>query len=229
MKKLFDKIKGAKNAMRCYREGVELLAAQNTDVKVFDDKFLIESKDLVRSFPFVARAIKKRQTKLIFLEPQKAEVFAGMHSDYIDREYCEKNGIRITPFPTQGGAAVCNKGDILLICIHPMKSGFKFLEFIKPEIIGWLTKAGIENITAQGNDIEVNGKKLSGSSISYRMGMVIEGIFINGSGNHNHLDAIGHKGKKREVTSLIDLGINLKDFRKWLVETTEEAGESLKG
>ena len=225
--KIFDKIKGTKAALRCYREGLELLAAQKTDIEDFDFQFIIESQDLVWSFPFVARAIKKRQTKLILLEPQKAEVFAGMHGDYINREYCEKNGIRITPFPTQGGAAICNKGDILLICIHPMK-GLKFLEFIKPKIIDLLKDVGkgIDSITAPGNDIEVNGKKLSGSSTSFRMGMVIEGLFINGSGDHNHLDAIGHKGKKREVTNLTDLGIKLKDFRKWLVETMQKAAEA---
>ena len=147
---ILDKIKGTNAALRCYREGVELLEAQNTDIKDFDNQFLIESKDLVWSFPFVARAIKKRQTKLILLEPQKAEVFAGMQGDYINREYCEKNNIRITPFPIQGGAAVCNKGDLLLICIHPIKKGLKFLDYLKPKIIEYLTNAGIENVTALG-------------------------------------------------------------------------------
>ena len=85
---IFDKIKSGKAALRCYREGVELLASQNTDVKDFDNQFLIESKDLTWSFPFVARAIKKRQTKLVFLEPQKPEVFAGINGDYLNREYC---------------------------------------------------------------------------------------------------------------------------------------------
>ena len=220
---LFDKIKGTKNALRCYREGLELLAAQKTDVKDYDDKFLIESQDLTWSFPFVARAIKKRQTKLILLEPQKAEVFAGISGDYINREYCEKNDIRITPFPTQGGALVCNKGDILLICIHPMK-GFKFLEFIKPEIRNYLANHTCM-IEMPGNDIEVNGKKLSGSTISYRMGMVIEGLFINGSGDHSNLDAVGHKGKPREVIGLSDFGIDVKEFRDWLIDTIQKAHE----
>ena len=218
---ILEKLKGAKNVMRCYREGVELLASQNTDIKDFDDKFLIESQDLTWSFPFVARAIKKRQTKLILLEPQKPEVFAGMQGDYINREYCEKNDIRITPFPTQGGAVLVNKGDILLICIHPMKKG-AFLDFIQPKIMNYLAdQNGVKFVSQKGNDIMVNGKKLSGASTSYRMGMVTEGIFINGVDNKD-IDVLGHKGKKREVISLDGLAVDLKAFRKWLIETVNE-------
>ena len=116
---------------------------------------------------------------------------------------------------------VCDKGDILLICIHPIKSNVKFLDFIQPKIMNYLAdQKGVKFVSQKGNDIEVNGKKLFGSSTSYRMGMVTEGLFINGVSKK--IDAIGHKGKKREIVSLSGLGIDLKDFRKWLIETVKE-------
>ena len=223
MKTLFDKLKGTKAALRCYRECVELLEAQNTELKDFDDKWLIESKDFKWSFPITARAIKRMQLKLIVLEPQKAQVFCGINADYINREYCEKNDIEIVPFPTQGGAAVCNKGDILLIFMIPKKKGrFRFLEAIKPQIIKYLSEhINGSSIATSGNDIEVNGKKLSGSSTALKMGVVIESIFISGVNNQNNLDAVGHKGRKRAITSITELGINLKDFREWIVKTIQ--------
>ena len=223
MKHFYDKIKGARLAMRCLREGNELLEAQDTEAKDFDDQWLIESKDLKWSFPMVARAIRHRQTKLVLYEPQKAEVFTGIQGDYIDREYCEKNKIEVVPFPTQGGAAVMNKGDLMFIFIRPNKKGvFHFLDYIKPLIADYITEHVKDAVvTMPGNDVEVNGKKLSGSSTSHRMGSVTEGIFISGVSGKKNLDAIGHKGKKREVTSLKELGIDRRDFRDWLVDTVK--------
>ena len=225
MKHFYDKIKGAKLAMRCLREGNELLEAQDTEAKDFDDQWLIESKDLKWSFPMVARAIRYKQTKLVVYEPQKAEVFTGIQGDYIDRDYCKKNKIEVVPFPTQGGAAVMNKGDLMFIFIHPNKKGaFQFLEYVKPMIATYLEgHLPDAEITMPGNDIEVNGKKLSGSSISHKMGSVTEGIFISGVNSKKTLDAIGHKKGKREVTSLKELGIDGQEFKEWLIDKMRAA------
>ena len=225
MKNLYGKIKNAKLSFKCLKEGNELLESQNTEASDFDGQFLIESKDLKWSFPIVARAIRKRQAKLVIYEPQKAEVFCGMQGDYVNREFCEKSGITVTPFPTQGGALVCNKGDLLIIFIHPCKNGeFRFLDFIKPRIINYLANyVGAENITTPNNDIEVNGKKISGSSTAYKMGSAMESLFINGVNNKTNLEAVGHKGKAREVTGLAEHGIDVQEFRTWIIETTQKA------
>ncbi|MCL2093040.1 MAG: hypothetical protein FWH12_02490 [Treponema sp.] len=226
MKSIFDKLKGTKNVLKSYREGLELLEAQSIEAKDFDDTFVIESKDIKWSFPIVARAIKKRQTKLIVYEPQGPEVFCGMQGDYVNREYCEKNGIAITPFPTQGGALVCDKGDLLLVFIHPARSGeFKFLDHVKSLILQSLPSSiPIEEITMPGNDILVQGKKLSGSTTTVRHGSIIESIFINGVNSQKHLEAVGHKaGKLREVISLTELGRNPEEFRTMLIELTVES------
>ena len=229
MKFLQDKIKGTKLAMRCLREGNELLEAQDTEAKDFDDQWLIESKDLKWSFPMVARAIRHKQTKLVVYEPQKSEVFAGIQGDYADRDYCKKNKIEVTPFPTPGGALVTNKGDLLFIYIRPNKKGaFQFLEFVRPLIASYLlytlSEAGVKGeLTMSGNDIEVNGKKLSGSSTAHKMGAVMESIFVSGVNNQATLEAVGHKGKPREITSLTELGINVQDFRDWIIEATRNA------
>ena len=221
--KFLDKVKGAKMAMRCLREGNELLEAQDTEAKDFDGQWLIESKDLRWSFPMVARAIRHKQTKLVVYQPQKSEVFCGIQGDYIDREYCQKNKIEVVPFPTQGGAAVMNKGDLMFIFIRPNKKGtFHFLDHIKPLIADYITKHVKDaEVTMPGNDIEVNGKKISGSSTAHKMGAVMESIFISGVNSKKNLEAIGHKGKKREVTSLKELGIDIKGFRDWLVDTVK--------
>jgi len=225
MRKILEKLKDTKLALRCLREGTTLLEAQNTEAADFDDTWLIESKDLKWSFPIVARAIRKRQTKLVIYEPQKAEVFCGIQGDYANREYCEKNGIEVTPFPTQGGALVCNKGDLLIIFIHPCKNGeFRFLDFIKPRIINYLANyVGAENITTPNNDIEVNGKKISGSSTAYKMGSTMESLFINGVNNNTNLEAVGHKGKAREVTGLAEHGIDISEFKNWIIKTIQNA------
>ena len=224
--KIFEKFKGAKLKLRCLREGNELLEAQNTEAKDFDDKWLIESKDLKWSFPIVARAIRKRQEKLIVYEPQEAQVFCGIQGDYANREYCEKNNIKVTPFPTQGGALVTNKGDMLFMFIHPLKVGeFDFLKFIKPRIIQYLANyVGIENITTPGNDIEIHGKKISGSSASIKMGARMESIFITGNPvNKEMMESVGHKGKVRELTSLAENGIDINEFRCYVIEQTQRA------
>ena len=231
MKHFYDKIKSAKLAMRCLREGSELLEAQDTEAKDFDGQWLIESKDLKWSFPMVARAIRHRQTKLVVYEPQKSEVFTGIQGDYIDRDYCEKNKIEVVPFPTQGGAAVMSKGDLMLIFVRPNKKGtFHFLDFVMPKIVEYITEHVKDSeASISGNDIEVNGKKLSGSSISHKMGSVTEGIFISGVNGKKNLDAIGHKKGKREVTSLKELGIDAKEFKKWLLGEVEKKVNHPKG
>ena len=220
MKHFYDKIKGAKLAMRCLREGNELLEAQDTEAKDFDDQWLIESKDLRWSFPMVARAIRYRQLKLTVYEPQKAEVFCGMQGDYINRDYCEKNKIEVVPFPTQGGATAVNKSDLMFIFIIPNKKGrYHFLEHIMPKIAEYIsTHTKDAEAVISGNDIEVNGKKILGSSTAHKMGVVIESFFISGVNSKKNLDAIGHKNKKREVTSLKELGINTQEFKNWLID-----------
>ena len=221
MKHFYDKIKGAKMTLRCLREGNELLEAQDTEAKDFDGQWLIESKDLRWSFPMVARAIRYRQLKLTVYEPQKAEVFCGMQGDYIDRDYCEENKIEVVPFPTQGGATAVNKGDLMFIFVIPNKKGrYQFLEHVMPAIAAYILQHSPPETTVEikGNDIEVNGKKILGSSTAHKMGVVIESFFISGVNGKKNLDAIGHKSKKREVTSLKELGINTQEFKNWLID-----------
>ena len=62
---------------------------------------------------------------------------------------------------------------------------------------------------------------MSGSSTARKMGSVTEGIFVTGVNGKKTLDAIGHKGKKRETTSLKEFGIDRQGFRDWLVDAVE--------
>ena len=220
MMKFLEKIKTTKDALKCLREGNEILEAQNVDVTDYDDQFLIESKDFAWSFPMAARAIKKRQTKLICLEPQRLEMYAGTGGDYANRDYCVKNNIPITPFPTPGGAILVNKGDILLIFFTKYSVGmFPFLDYLKPRIAHYLKNICPDaEVTMPNNDIEIDGKKISGSSKTMKFGTQIESIFFSGVNSTDHVKNLGHKDKNRELAGLTDFGINLEDFKKYVLE-----------
>ena len=226
--KFLDKISSAKMAFKCLKEGEALLAAQNIEASDYDDQWLIESKDFAWSFPFFARAIKKGMDKLIVLEPQKPEVYCGIQADYANREYCEKNNISVVCFPTQGGAIFCNKGDMLLIFAHKNRVGeFQFLDFIKPRIVHYL-KNVLPNsvIVTPNNDIEIDGRKVSGSTTASKFGSLLESIVIFGVNSSEHVNALGHKGKIREVAGLSDFGIDLTEFRTWLLDSIRHGYEN---
>ena len=64
---MLSKINSIKESYALYKEGVKILEEQDVNVKDYDNQFAIYSKDMAWSFPFVARAVKLKQNKLIVL------------------------------------------------------------------------------------------------------------------------------------------------------------------
>ena len=89
----------------------------------------------------------------------------GIHayhgSDKIDRELCEKLGVRIVDLNYSGGTIIGSENDLSIIMVFPKEMSMCHPVIIKKvaEIIGKY----VPNITIHGNDILMNGDKISGS------------------------------------------------------------------
>jgi len=220
---ILNKIKTTKLSLKVLKDGNALLKSHDTGAKDFDDQWLVRSHDMVYSFPITVRAIMKGQDKFLIHTSNKVQVFYGLQGEYFNREYCESNNIPMTPFPTQGGAVIFSHGDLAMSFITK-NTGYLYnwLGYIRPKIVEYIQRYGVDCVTLQNNDILCGGKKISGASTTVKRGVTLESLFIAANNNQEFVDGIGHKDSQRQVCGLTDFGIDPQEFAEWLINETEE-------
>ena len=99
----------------------------------------------------------------------------GLHayhgSQPIDRELCESLGVRVVDLNYSGGTIIGSSDDLSIIMVFPEALGMKH-EVIIGKIVEIISKY-VPNTTIDGNDILVNGDKVSGSMTRTLMGSFV--------------------------------------------------------
>ena len=92
----------------------------------------------------------------------------------VDLDYAKERGIRIVRRITGGGAVYHDAGNLNYTYISPDTEGrtLDFAEFSKP-IIQALASLGVNAVLTGRNDLEVNGKKISGNAQYHRGGKTL--------------------------------------------------------
>jgi lipoate-protein ligase A len=92
----------------------------------------------------------------------------------VDLDYARAHGIRIVRRITGGGAVYHDEGNLNYTYISPATEGgtLDFAAFSKP-IVEALASLGVNAVLTGRNDLEVNGKKISGNAQYHRGGRTL--------------------------------------------------------
>ncbi|MCS7098417.1 MAG: lipoate--protein ligase family protein [Candidatus Methanomethyliaceae archaeon] len=145
--------------------------------------------------------------------------------DVVDMEFCKNQGIEIVRRITGGGAVIHTEGELTYsfivkddesIVSRDIEESYK--QICSP-IINALKKLGLNANFRPINDIEVEGRKISGNAQTRRFGAVLQHGTILISLNYNLLRALkidvekfkdkGVKDVSKRVTTLKELGIEI--------------------
>lgn len=110
--------------------------------------------------------VKDGETGIVSVYTDETCVHAGMgKSSTLDEEYCKEHGIPIYQYDSFGGNIVATEGDYSIAILIPTETD------VDTNFILNKTKKLLENhfnnVTIDGNDIMIDGKKVAGST-SYR-------------------------------------------------------------
>ena len=164
----------------------------------------------------VLHMIDEKVTGILFVDTDSLFIFNG-NSEY-NEEYCNKNSIPVYPIYTNGGTIVSQAGDFSLgvCCPNNIKIDATFiLNCIKDILQKYTNKV----ITIEGNDLLVDGKKVSGSAVYDKdeMFMFVAHFSFNDSINLiNNICKPNKIGKTVGYIDFIDREIFKKEVKSWL-------------
>lgn len=120
----------------------------------------------------IFKMIQTNKAGTLFVDWNETYVVAGNQGmETLNKKYCEENNITIFPLYTNGGTIVGSTGDFSLgICI-PNNIDIDPL-YLLNKVKNILQKYTDYEVTVEGNDICLDGKKISGTA-SYPSGDII--------------------------------------------------------
>lgn len=116
----------------------------------------------------------------------------------VDLDYAERHGIRIARRITGGGAVYHDGGNVnyTFISPHPEKETLDFEGFSRP-IVEALASLGVPATLSGRNDLEVQGKKISGNAQYHRDGRVLHHGTLLFDTDLDVLEAVLHPDKEK--------------------------------
>lgn len=116
------------------------------------------------------RMMSEKETTISFTDTNYPLVYLGESKPY-NEEFCKENNITVLPLYTAGGAIVSSVGDLSTGICFPDNLGIddKFILSKLRDILGKY----MDNVTVNGNDLLVDGKKICGSSKYVQNGMLL--------------------------------------------------------
>jgi lipoate-protein ligase A len=119
----------------------------------------------------------------------------GLHayhgSQPIDYKLCEELGVRVVDLNYSGGTIIGSADDLSIIMVFPESMGMTH-EVIINKIVEIISKY-VPNATIDGNDILVNGEKVSGSMTRTLMGSFVWAAQISFADYSNYIAKICNK------------------------------------
>lgn len=149
----------------------------------------------------------------------------GIHayhgSQPIDHELCESLGVRIVDLYYNGGTIIGSTEDLSIIMVFPESMRMTH-EVIIGKIVEIISKY-VPNTSIDGNDILVNGKKVSGSMTRTLMGSFEWAAQISFRDYSEYIEKICHKPQNK-IPSYIDNNLLTRDkleeeILAWLQKT----------
>lgn len=150
----------------------------------------------------VLRMINEKVTGVLFVNSSNPFIFCGNDCDY-DEEYCKENNISVYPIFTNGGCIVSSPGDFSLgICVP--NSEQVDCEYILQGICNIMCKYN-DNVSVDGNDILINGKKVLGSAHYQQNGMFMFVAHMSFSDSSALVKRICKKTSLKEPGYIVDM------------------------
>ena len=149
----------------------------------------------------------------------------GIHAYHgsipIDRELCKNLGISVVDLNYNGGTIIGSTEDLSIIMVFPESMGMTH-EVIIGKIVEIISKY-VPNTSIDGNDILVNGKKVSGSMTRTLMGSFEWAAQITFKDYSEYIEKICHKPSNK-IPSHIDNNLLTRDkleeeILAWLQKT----------
>lgn len=114
--------------------------------------------------------INAKKNSLILCDA-KETVIANGHGSNFDVDYCNECGFKIVPLYSSGGAIVFTDGDLAVGLVINKEAGFE-TQYLVKKVIEIISKYTTKTVERSGNDILVDGKKVSGSTTYNQNGMI---------------------------------------------------------
>lgn len=161
--------------------------------------------------------IKHNQPGVLFVDWEDTYVVcANKGLEEFNREYCEENNIEFFPLYTEGGTIVGSKGDFSFGICCP-NTVVNEPSFILNRVRDILQKHTTGEVTVKGNDILVNGNKISGTA-NYAKGDVFMVILHFSFGDWSDLiSKICTTSKVGKPVSYVDF-ISRAEFKQEVAE-----------
>ncbi len=187
--------------------------------KVFMKLLIMDSVCPYRNLAIEEYAFEKMQDDIFILWQNEPTVVVGKNQNIkteLDIEYASEHGIHIARRITGGGAVYHDLGNINYSFISSTgKEGIDFEYFTKP-IIDTLKNIGVNAELTGRNDIEVDGKKISGNAQYTKNGRTLHHGTLLFNTDLSVLDKVLHvddeKVSSRAIKSMRSRVANLKDI-----------------
>jgi len=173
----------------------------------------------------MADAVKDKREQLVCGRVDKTIVALGSSMAEYNKEYCADNNITVlhSPNPVGGGAVVFSAGDLTFSFItKDLQSAW--LGEVQKAVCDYLISKGL-NAAIDGNDILIDGKKISGSSGGVYGGMRTNSLFIAVTSSAELVEKICLKKSGKKPASLQEFGITAQEIQDVVVGSTKRFTE----
>jgi lipoate-protein ligase A len=157
-----------------------------------------------------------KETGVVFIDSKETFVFSGESKPY-NEEYCNENNIPVYPLYTKGGAIVSTIGDFSIGICFPEAVGVG-VGFILSKLKNIFSKY-IDNVTVNGNDLLLNGKKICGSIMYHQNDMKCFACHFSFKDNSELIEKICNvSGSIKTPTYINGLTVDIfkNELKTWL-------------
>ena len=159
----------------------------------------------------ISKVIQNQEEVLGYMVVDEDYVSPGYHNEF-NREFCEKNNIKICPSQNQGGVLFISKGDFE-IGLFSKDTENKFHEEFAKVLKDYLVGKGI-NCEYQGNDLIADGQYKVTSFSTRRYGDILFSAFhIAINMNLEMIQAICLKPMVKVPKGLADYGVTTDEIK----------------
>lgn len=162
------------------------------------------------------RMMEEKQTGVVFIDSTETFVFSGGSKPY-DEAYVTEHSIPVYPLYTTGGAIVSTPGDFSIGICMP-ETVCSDVRFILDGLQAIFSKH-INNVTVDGNDILIDGKKICGSVGYHQNGMFCYASHFSFNDNSELIEKIcGVSGSVKPVSKIEGLTADTfkEEVRTWV-------------
>ncbi len=127
-------------------------------------KFNFVEEPMPNGVSEIFKMINTNKSGILFVDWENTYVVCGNRGiEEFNQKYCEEHNITFFPLHTNGGTIVGSRGDFSLGIYCP-KNIIGSSSYILNNVVAILQKYTSANVTVDGNDIVIDGKKICGSA-----------------------------------------------------------------